>query len=212
MIQVLVIEDHHILQAGIKIMFNELKIKYSMHFVTNFIDALALLEKESIDLIILDLNIPNGSNTKMIEIIKVKYPKIKILVFSSLSETIYAQQCIRNGAHGFVSKAASEFEFKRAVEKVLKNQIYVSEQIQQNLLSAINDFNHEQDNNPIHTLSPRETDIINLIAQGKSTSEISNDLNLQSSTVSTYKKRIFKKLNVTNVVELINMINSFEGH
>ncbi|GAA5221019.1 response regulator [Membranihabitans marinus] len=208
MTEILVVEDHHILQVGIRIMFNELNIRHEIFFAATYPEAIAKLSNHKIGLIILDLNVPGGNNAKMIEVIKMRYPDIKILVFSSLNENVYAQQCLRYGAHGFVSKSSPESDFKKAVVKVLNNQIYVSDYIQQDLLTSMNESNKEIVTNPLKALSPRETDIVNLIIQGLSTSEISNNLNLQSSTVSTYKNRIYKKLGVNNVVELIHKVNS----
>ena len=132
------------------------------------------------------------------------------MVFSGFDENVYARQCIRQGADGFISKSASDAEFKRAIHKILKGQIYVSERIQQDLLTEFNGIKNNS-GNPLSELSTRETDVMNLLTKGLSTSEISQNLNIQPSTVSTYKNRIFKKLAVRNVVELIDIVTFLES-
>ncbi|WP_236979006.1 response regulator [Membranihabitans maritimus] len=208
---ILVVEDHRVVQVGIRMLLEDSGIKYTIKYASNFPKAIEILSNHTIDLVILDLNVPGGNNTKMIELLKIKNPSIKVLVFSSFDEKIYARQCLRSGAEGFISKTAPDHEFKKALYTVLSNQIYASEHIQQELLTQFNDSNNNSRLNPLKTLSTRETDVMKLLVKGFSTNEISNQLNLQPSTISTYKNRIFKKMTVNNVVELIEQIKFLEG-
>jgi len=204
------VEDQRVVQVGIRGLLEEAEITHSLCYASTFSQAWELLRRQAFHLIILDLKVPGGNSIKMIELLKIKFTELKIMVFSGFDENVYARQCIRQGADGFISKSASDAEFKRAIHKILKGQIYVSERIQQDLLTEFNGIKNNS-GNPLSELSTRETDVMNLLTKGLSTSEISQNLNIQPSTVSTYKNRIFKKLAVRNVVELIDIVTFLES-
>lgn len=122
---------------------------------------------------------------------------LKILVFSGYDKDV-AIQYIREGAEGYLNKQSSEEEIKNAVKTVIeKGYFYPAE-----LIGLI--IQNKRDN-PVEKLSSREYEIFKLLADGNGNLEIANRLNIQMSTVSTYKKRIFQKLNVGNIAELIKV-------
>ena len=129
-------------------------------------------------------------------------PDCKVLIFSMNSENMYAKRFLQAGAMGFVSKDAPIQELKKAVDLILNNRNYFSEHFIQ---SVINDKVGSEYNNPFSTLSDREFEITNLLMEGKAVGEISTLLNIKSSTTGTYKARIFEKLKIQNVFQLIEM-------
>jgi DNA-binding NarL/FixJ family response regulator len=129
---------------------------------------------------------------------------LKILIYTMAAEKIYAGKLLNAGVRGFLSKEAKNTELLKAVDAVLRGKIFASEQTL---------FNNKQGettpSNPFTSLSNKEMDILAYLVQGKTTKEISTLLNLQLSTISTHKFRIFRKLNLSNVVELIALTKEY---
>lgn len=207
---ILVAEDHHIVQTGIKMLLKDFQPEAQLTFVGNFDQALKKTKETFFDLLVLDLGIPGGKNIGIINTFSSISPHTKILVFSSYEENLYAIMCLKAGAHGYLSKEAPEGELIKAIRKILKGGKYVSEKVQEDLINSMNDPKQGQEVNPLQTLSEREMDVMKLLIQGESTKTISHTLNLQPSTVSTYKNRLFQKLKVKNLVQLIEKVNSLE--
>jgi DNA-binding NarL/FixJ family response regulator len=202
---ILIAEDHAVVRIGTKHLLKSLIPDSDVTDVDDFDKIIDELRSKAYDLLILDINIPGGNNTKMVEDIKALSPSLRVLVFSSYDEQQYGLMYLQAGADGYLSKEAPEEEFKLAVMSVLDNKKYMSQDMQQlNINRLINPKEYMPD--PVVTLSPRETDVLNLLKEGLGTAKIAEKLNLQLSTVSTYKARIFEKLGVKNIVELINKI------
>lgn len=203
--QILIAEDHAVVRIGTKHLLQSLLPDAAISEVADFDKIIQAMETKPYDLLILDINIPGGNNTKMVEAIRIKDPSVKILMFSSYDEQLYGLMYLQAGADGYLSKDAPEEEFRTAVTSVLENRKYMSQDMQQlNINRLINPKEFMPD--PVVTLSPRETDVMNLLKEGLGTAKIAEKLNLQLSTVSTYKARIFEKLGVNNIVELITKI------
>lgn len=201
MTNILIAEDHAIVRMGVSMLIKNLYPGTQVLEVDDFNEAIRVINQQPIDLIILDINIPNGNSTQMIDTIRVRQPQTRILIFSAYDEDIYAQRYIEAGANGFLSKGARGPEIDKAIKTVLNSDIYASEYVKQSLLQRLAD--KSAGSNPLQTLSNRETEVMQLLIDAKSVSEISAMLNLQISTVSTYRKRIFEKLSIKNIVELI---------
>ncbi len=202
---IIIAEDHAVVRIGTKHLLQSVIPDCEVTDVADFDKILEAMNGKFYDLLILDINIPGGNSTKMVEMIKIKAPKTKILMFSSYDEQQYGLLYLQAGADGYLSKEAPEEEFRLAVQSVLANRKYMSEEMQQiNINRLINPKEFIPD--PVVTLSPRETDVLNLLKEGLGTAKIAEKLSLQLSTVSTYKARIFEKLGVKNIVELITKI------
>lgn len=206
MTNVLIAEDHAIVRMALSIllkqMFNDISITESMSF-----DKLLLrLDEQAFDLLILDINIPNGNSVQMIDPIILRQPGIPILVFSSYEEQIYALRYIRAGATGYIHKESDTAELKIAIQKVMRRERYASPEVLKQLL------NEAVEKPIIHkgitSLTNREIDIMNMLIKGALPSEIKMVLNIQLSTISTYKMRIFEKMGVSNLAQLIQRVNS----
>ena len=153
------------------------------------------------------MNLPGGNNLKVIDQIKVAQPNAKILVFSSLNENIYAVPYLKAGASGYLTKNAEESEIVTAITTILAGSRYSSRNVKENMFNSIlgNDSN-----NPFTKLSGRELEVAELLTKGVGVLEISNKLNLQMGTVSTYKLRLFQKLKIKSIIELAEKMSIYE--
>jgi two-component system invasion response regulator UvrY len=207
--KILIVEDHAIVRMGIDILITDLFQSVDVYQAANFIAALDLIQAHVFDLIVLDINIPGGENSRMIGKIKLVQPSARILIFSGLEEEIYALHYIHYGANGFLSKEASEEECKVAILAVINSGKYVGNKVQQQTMKNILD-NKCTSPNPLEDLSRRELEVMHMLTEGKWTKEIATALNLKETTISTYKARIFEKLEVGNIIEMFKKLEMYK--
>jgi two-component system invasion response regulator UvrY len=162
-------------------------------------DAVSHLKKRNYSLIILDIRMPRTNAFELLHYVATAHPQTRILVFSMCQESLYGKKVINAGAHGYLSKEASIEELKKAIEVILANKRYVSDQLLELLIKKTDG---QTQANPFAQLSAREFEITSFLLSGLTISEIAKHVNLQRSTVGTYKVRIFEKLNIANVIEL----------
>ena len=206
--EILIVDDHLVVRTGVSIILEE-KIKHiSIATTDNFSDTIKLLKQKEFDLIILDINIPGGRNTLMIEEIKNIRPDVKILIFSVYEEDTHACPYIIAGANGYLNKLSDKKMLTNAVETILKTGNYLTPDIIKELVKA---STNKVSINPLDKLSKREKEISELLVHGDGNIEIANKLNIQLTTVSTHKNKIFSKLNIRNIVELITLYNKSIG-
>ena len=199
----LLIDDHEIIRSGVKNVLLELFTPCEVFESKDESTALEQLKLRTYDLIIMDVQMPNTDAAGLMEYINTKYPEAKVLIFSMTTENIYAKRFLKAGAMGFVSKNSGLVELKKAIEMILDNNVYVSNNLLEQLVSDLGNAN--KTSNPLEKLSSREVQIVALLTSGKTITEISQILSLAISTVGTYKARLFEKLKVNNLVELIEM-------
>ncbi|MBI2272581.1 MAG: response regulator transcription factor [Bacteroidetes bacterium] len=198
----LIADDHAVVRTGITITIREAFPSAEVTSVDSFAKALEQVSQNQFQVLLLDISLPGGNNLSMVNEIRKVNKAIKILMFSSFDEITFALRYLQSGADGFLSKSANNDEINTAIQTVLAGKQYVSERVKEHLFSAM--IQNKGPQNPVDLLSTRETDVLQYILSGKAISEIAELMNLSPTTVSTYKNRIFDKLQVKNLVELIN--------
>ena len=209
--KILIADDHSIVRIGLSIMIKKVRQNAEIDEADSFKGVLEIINKVKFDLIILDINMPNGNFQQTFDIIKIKQPHVKVLVFSSQDEQTYAIRYLKLGADGFLPKKSDDVTLKKALEKMFDKGKYVSEEIQDTIVTNSLNKNHPVAQNPLTTLSDREMEIADKLIKGETLKDISNDLNLHVSTASTYKTRIFKKLEVQSIPELIDIFRFYDN-
>ncbi len=204
---ILIADDHGVVRYGVMLLIKDFMPWASVSQVGNFKEALDLAAKTDIDLVILDINLPGGNNIQMLSLLSAVQKNIKVLMFSAYEENLYAERYMKAGARGYLHKQTCDKEIKKAIEKVLSGGIYMSELVKDLMVHKM--LNNDDQLNPSEILSNREFEVAQLLINGLGITEIANNLNLQLSTVSTYKNRIFEKLNLTNIVQLIDKFRSW---
>ncbi|HEX2682487.1 MAG TPA: response regulator transcription factor, partial [Ferruginibacter sp.] len=142
----------------------------------------------------------------LMEYIHITYPEARVLMFSMSAENIYAKRFMKAGASGFVSKEAPLEDITRAISTILNGKKYISDSLAEKLAE---DSYSGKSGNPFNELSPREFEIVSLLLEGKTVTDISHTLNIQTSTVGTHKARLFEKLGVTNILELKELATTY---
>lgn len=199
---VLIAEDHPLYVIGIEMMLLNILPKATIYKAPDFKKALKLLDNHEFDLILLDIVIPYGDKVGMVEAIRLKQPKVRILMCSAYEENLYALSYLKAGANGYISKAALMDDFKIAVEQIMDGKIYASPEVLSGMLGMLLKGKSEY-TSPADKLSQKEMDIARLLSKGHSTKQIGEYIHLSSSSISNYKTKIFQKLGVDNVIQLI---------
>ncbi|MBC7687775.1 MAG: response regulator transcription factor [Aquabacterium sp.] len=203
----LLIDDHEIVRSGVKNVLQALFKPCEIYEAKDEKSVLSELKARSYDLVIMDVQMPDTDTAGLMDYIKTRYPDLKVLMFSMSAENVYAKRFLKAGAMGFVSKNSGLTELKKAIELVLNDRKYISEDLAEQLAGEIGS---KQPNNPFDKLSAREFEIANLLILGKSGSDISELLSINSSTVGTHKARLFEKLHVSNLAELIEVARIYK--
>jgi two-component system invasion response regulator UvrY len=202
--KILILEDHNIVAAGL---FNLIKQEFDgfeAAIAITFPDGLDLLkELQPVELVILDVQLPGSESVKMVSLLRAVQPGVRILVFTALEDTRHALNFLSAGANGFISKKLELPHVAHAIRTVLDNKKYMTEEVQQKVAeSFFQNLNPSTVYEDI-SLTPRENEVLELMLEGKKTKDISHDLKLKLTTVSSHKSRIFEKLRVNNIVELV---------
>ena len=200
---ILLADDHSMIRQGMEFMIEDLNINHTIFHASNLEQVTTIIETHKIDLLVIDAHFPDGNSLAIIPQIKQGQPYIKILIFSGLEEEEYAIKFLNIGANGFLSKLSEEDEIGKALQSILDTGRYISNKTQNLLLDSLN---KPQELNKLEKLTQRELEIASMYAQGLGNLEIANSLDLKQNTVSTVKKRIFDKLEVSNLIELVEII------
>ncbi len=200
MIRVVVADDHAIVREGLKHLLSEAGDMQIVGEAKNGNEALERIRALDCDVLLMDMSMPGKSGIELIRQVHAEKPKLRILVLSMHEEHQYAVRAIRAGAAGYLTKESATLQLVEALRKVAAGGAFISAEVAQQLaLGAMPGAT-----GPLHAaLSDREYQILLLIAQGRSISEIAEQLFLSVKTVSTHKSNILSKMHMTTQAELI---------
>lgn len=199
MIRILIADDHAVVRQGLKQIIGETSDMAVADEATNGQEVLKKAWENDYDVILLDIAMPGRSGVDILKQLKAKTPKVPVLMLSIYAEEHFAIRALKLGASGYLTKESASDELIGAIRKVSQGQKYISSSLAEKLA-----FNLEiGSERPLHeTLSDREYQVMCMIASGKEVKEIAMELSLSPKTISTYRFRILKKLNLRNNAEL----------
>ncbi len=207
MIKVLIADNHPIVRLGIKNVLNSASGFEVVDDVSTTTELFAKLKTLIPDVVMLEMDIPEINGIASLRKIKQEYPDIRVLIYSGQSEDVYALSTIRAGAFGYLSKTADLDYIITAVRKVSEGNMFITNELAQRLAF---DEGTQKPRRFFRKLSTREVEVLKLLASGKRNKDVAIGLNLNEKTVSTYKARLMKKLNVDNLVDLLQQAKALE--
>ncbi|WP_299227025.1 response regulator transcription factor [uncultured Psychroserpens sp.] len=207
MIKVLVVDNHPIVTTGFRLLFENHQNIQVIGFVGSGVEIFEFVRRHPVDVIISEIDLPELNGITALRAIKKEHNNIKIIMFSYHPEEIYAISTIKAGASGYVSKTESIEVIEKAIIIANKGDIYLSEKM---LKHFKYDDTKKSRGRIYKRLSTREVEVLKLLSSGKKNKEIALELDINEKTVSTYKARLFKKLNVTNLIDLVNQGKQME--
>ena len=200
MMRILIADDHAILRQGLKQILDDEFNDTQIGEADSAAETLQQLRKQPWDVLILDINMPGRSGLEVLHESRQHFSGVPVLVLSSTPEDQLALRVLKAGASGYMNKQAAPEQLIKAIREVMAGGSYVSATIAAKLVAEL-DRNREHP--PHETLSDREFQVFRLLVTGKSVKEIATELSLSGKTISTFRSRIFEKLDVRNNVELV---------
>lgn len=202
----LIADDHSVVRQGVSFIVKDLFINATTFMAGNFKEIIKLLKEIKFDLLILDVNFPDGNSINVLSEIKEIQPNLKILIFSAYDENTYAMRYLNAGATGYLNKETTEEEIRNAINSMITSGKYVTDNVRDRILDA---YIKNKPANPLDQLSNREIQVALLLIQGYGNLEILQMLNIKKTTVSTYKNRLFEKLDIDNLPDLIKQFQLY---
>jgi len=199
MINILIADDHPLVREGLKKTLRSESDLNVICEVSDGQDVLAQVEGNELDVIVMDISMPGMNGLDVLKELKLKYPKLPVIILSMHPEERFGIRAIKAGAASYLTKESVPEELIKAIRKVVKGGKYITPFLAEKLADEIES---KGDEHLDKTLSDREFQIICLLASGKSTKEIAAELFLSINTVCTYRARILEKLNLKTNVEL----------
>jgi len=201
--RVLIVDDHEIVRDGIISLLNE-ENKYEIAGqVCNGLEALELLGKEKVDLVIMDINMPEMNGIQCTRKINKLYPNVKVLVLTMHNEELYLETMLEAGAHGYILKSFGKEELLQAIERVIAGHFYFSGEITLSILKRLTKTEKKKQQKLEIILTKRESEILKLIVKEHTNSEIADLLNISTRTVDAHRRNLLEKIGARNTAGLV---------
>jgi len=201
MIKILIADDHPIVRQGLKQILSEEPDIEVVGEAQNSQEVLELVRKQHWDIVILDITMPGRGGLDVLKELKHERPKLPVLMLSVHPEDQYAVRALKAHASGYLTKDSAPEELVKAIRKILRGGKYISSTLAEKLAF---DLETETDK-PLHeTLSDRESQVMLMIASGKTISQIAEELSLSVKTIGTYRTRVLEKMKMKSNAELMH--------
>jgi len=201
MLQVLIADDHAILRRGLAQIIAEAGDMQVCAEAENGAQAIKLAREHPVDVVLLDITMPDRNGLDTLKQLKKEKPKLGVLMLSMHPEETYALRAIKAGASGYLTKQSAPALLITAIRQVARGRRYISPAVAEELAGTIADGSDR----PAHTtLSDREYETMKLIASGRTLSQIAVEMHLSAKTVSVYRARLLEKMRLKNNSELIH--------
>ena len=197
--RILIVDDHAIVREGLKQILAEVDDIEVAGEADCASQAMKIARQEPWDMVLMDISMPDRSGIETLELLKKEHPAIKVLMLSMHRETQYAVRALKSGAAGYLNKQSAPDQLVDAIRLVASGKKYISAELAQELASEISG---ERIGQPHEGLSNREYQTLCMIASGLPVSAIADKLLLSVKTISMYRARLLKKMQLKNNAEL----------
>lgn len=201
MIKIAIADDHKMLAQGVANLLEEEQEFDVIGVFSSGAELLAFLKTNPADLVITDMNMPGMDGMALIQNLKKRKIKSKIIVLSMYDDEKIFKECVKQGIDAYVLKDADPDEFIYTIKEVMENRHLMSFQ---RVLKQMDNDQYDDAYKLKFKLSKREIDVLKLVIQGKTNREIASILFLSVFTIETHRKHLYQKLGVSNSIELLN--------
>lgn len=198
MINILIVDDHPVVVAGLKAMVNQLPNIHISGSAANAAEAMDFLQNNTVEVVLMDINLPDINGIDLCKKIKKQFPSVKVLGISNFGDRSYISRLIEAGALGYLIKNATPEQISDAIETVTQNKLYLSLELTHILTSS-----SVITGNAVPELTRREKEVLQLIAEGLTNNDIAKKLFISPLTVDSHRKNLLTKLKVNNTAALI---------
>ena len=200
LIRVFIVDDHPMVLAGLHSLLGGLENIEVAGTASNAFDAIPFLKRNKVDVVLLDINLPDISGIDLCKRINKEFPQVKIIGMSTFSERSYISRMIANGAAGYLIKSASAEEIAEAIATVLQDKMYVTVSLE-HVMKPLSVLPSDR----LPALTKREKEILQLISEGLTNHQIAEKLFISPLTVDSHRKNLLTKLNANNTASLIKI-------
>jgi DNA-binding NarL/FixJ family response regulator len=201
-IRIILADDHKIVRDGLRSLIEKEDGMEVVAEADNGRTALRLAVKLSPDLVIMDIAMPGLNGVEATRQIIASAPQCKVIALSMHADMRYVMEMLKAGASGYVLKDSAFEELARAIRTVLNNKTYLSPAVSEKVVGDYVKLLHKGDGSAFSSLSAREREVLQLLAEGNSTAQIADRMHLSVKTIETHRQHIMEKLNIHNVAEL----------
>ncbi len=198
MIRVGIVDDHAVVRAGLRQFLSEQVDLRIAGEASNGDEALALARTEEVDVLVMDLSMPDRSGVDVLAAIRARWPKLAVLILSGFPEAHYATTLLRQGASGYLNKECDPEEIVTAIRTVARGRRYITPAVAELLADGLGGV----DKPPHEALSERELQVFLRLAKGETVGHIADGMCLSVKTVSTYRTRVLDKLQLATNSDL----------
>lgn len=203
-LRILLADDHALVRAGIRELVQKIPGTEVIVEASSGRQALEMIETHRPDLVLLDIGMKELNGLEVAARVARDYPEVRTLMLSMHSNEEYVLRALRVGAGGYMLKDAAITELHLAIDSVRNNKTYLSPSISRTAIeNYLNRTTTSGKSNSLDQLTPRQREILQLIAEGRSTKEIASDLNLSAKTVETHRAQLMERLNIYDVASLV---------
>jgi DNA-binding NarL/FixJ family response regulator len=201
-IRIVVADDHQILRHGLKTSLDKEPDFQVVAEAKDGRSAVELTEKHHPDIVLMDVSMPDLNGIEATRRIKAVQPKVKVVALSMYFDKRYVLGMLKSGAAGYLLKTCAFEELSQALRDVQHGAIYLSSEITAVVVEGVIQSPEEEQEQPTISLTPREREVLQLVAEGRTTREISSFLSVSEKTVETHRRQIMNKLNLRSVAAL----------
>lgn len=202
--RILLADDHVLIRHGIKNIIKKNEHLVVVGEVSNGKQLMSFLEDSEIDLIILDISMPDIGGMEAIGLVKNKYPWIKILMLTMHKNKQYFYNAMAAGADGYLMKDDSDEELLVAITKVISGKSYISPYMTDDFADDVINMYRNERRTPFQEMTKREKEILQLVVQGFTSKQMAEQLNLSQRTIDHHRSNLLRKFNRKNSVDLVN--------
>ena len=210
-INIVIVDDHKIFLEGLSLLLNDTKSIKIIGVATSGNEVLEILNRHAVDIVITDISMPGMDGIQLTKEIRKKFPAVKILALTMHNQSTIISTMIKNGVSGYVLKDTGKEELLNAIKSLSIGGNYFSEEVKSILLEGAVLGKKLKSDNSLIRLSPREVEVLKLIASEFTQQQIADKLFISTHTVAFHKKKLFYKFDVKNTAGLIKvaMENNF---
>jgi DNA-binding NarL/FixJ family response regulator len=200
-IRVLLADDHALVRAGIRALLDKTADIKVVAEAGDGQETLDFIETHEPDVVLLDITMPELSGLEVLEKVQQDFPAVQVIILTIHDDPAYAVGALRAGADGYLPKKAASHELAQAIRAVTRGEIYLSPEISKDALADYKTTPIE--GHSVEELTPRQLDVLRMIAEGYSTKEIARGLNISAKTVETHRSLLMQRLNIHDVAGLV---------
>lgn len=203
-IRVLVADDHAIIREGLRVMLGNQPDMEVVGIAANGREAVQLVDEHEPDVAVMDISMPELNGIEAIQQMLPRHPHMKVVVLSIHETKPYGFRALKAGARGYLIKETAGLEVVEAVRAVYRGERYLSQRIADLLTNAsFQNLEAPTEVSPLELLSSREREILQLVAEGKTSQQIAESLSISPKTVDTYRSRLMHKIGVEDMAGLV---------